>query len=81
MKAYINDMLVKSVKASNCIKDLEETFNMLQRHQMKLNLIKYIFEITTGKFLEFLVTNQGIETNLEKMTILDMKPPFTKNEV
>lgn len=37
MKVYIDDLLVKSFKKSNLIKDLEEAFNALHHHQMKLN--------------------------------------------
>lgn len=66
-EAYVNDALVKSIKISDHIKNLEEAFNALQCHQMKLNLTKYIFGITFKiLFFGFLITNQGIEANFEK---------------
>ena len=49
---------------------------------MKLNLTKYAFGITAEKFLKFLVMQQGIETNLEKIkAILSMKHPNSKKKV
>lgn len=82
MEAYIDDILVKSIQISDHIKDLEEVFDMLRQHQMKLNLIKYIFGIILRKFLRFLVTNREIEANPEKIRIiLYMRHPSNKKEV
>ena len=75
-------MLVKS-KASFChVDDLKETFATLRRYRMKLNLAKYVFGITSMKFLRFLASNQGVEANLEKIkAIQSMSPPKTIKEV
>lgn len=37
---------------------------------MKLNLLKCVFDVSFGKFLEFVVNNRGIETNPEKIIAL-----------
>ena len=42
MEVYIDDMLVKNLKATNHIAHLEETFGVLQKHQMMLNPIHLI---------------------------------------
>ena len=63
MKVYIDDMLIKSLKAINHIVHLEETFSVLQRHRMMLNPSKCIFGISSGKFLSLLVTKRGIEAS------------------
>ena len=34
---YVNDMLVKSLDEEKHLDDLQETFDTLRRHQMKLN--------------------------------------------
>lgn len=74
MKTYIDDMLVKSIEVANHVEDLEEAFDALWCYHMKLNLTKHIFGIISNKFLRFLVTNQIIEVNPEKIkAILDMK--------
>ena len=43
MEVYINDMLVKSLKAIDHIVHLEELFGILRKHRMMLKPSKYIF--------------------------------------
>src|SRR3954470_5819074 len=75
-------MLVKSTEEANHILDLEETSGVLRQYQMKLNLQKCIFGVGSGKFLGFMITNQGIEANPEKIqAIRDMKEPTTLNDI
>ncbi|KAL0456624.1 UNVERIFIED_CONTAM: hypothetical protein Slati_1001600 [Sesamum latifolium] len=44
-------MLVKSKKAGNHVKDLEETFSVLRKYKLKLNLAKCAFGVRGGRFL------------------------------
>ena len=53
MEVYINDMLVKSIKAADHIAHLKEAFDILRKHQMMLNPSKYIFGLSSKKFLGF----------------------------
>ena len=53
MEVYIDDMLVKSLKAADHIAHLEEAFDVLRKHRMMLNPSKYIFLVSSGKFLGF----------------------------
>ena len=79
MEAYMDDMLVKSKSMSQYVIDLEETFSTLRRQGMRLNPSKCAFEVTLGKFLEFIVSQRGIEANLEKISVvLDLPPPHTR---
>ena len=55
MEVYVDDMLVKSKKKDNHLSDLNTTFQVLRRYQMKLNPAKCTFGVSSGKFLEFLV--------------------------
>ena len=49
---------------------------------MKLNPSKYAFEVSSGKFLGFMVLHRGIEANPNKIqAILDMKPLQNVKEV
>lgn len=57
----IDDMLVKSLKANDHIKHLKEYFEVLEKHNMKLNPVKCSFGVGFGKFLSFLVTKRGIK--------------------
>ncbi|KAL0345837.1 UNVERIFIED_CONTAM: Transposon Ty3-G Gag-Pol polyprotein [Sesamum radiatum] len=48
MEVYVDDMLVKSKKAPDHIKDLEETFSVLRKYKLKLNLGKCAFGVQDG---------------------------------
>ena len=82
MEVYVDNMLVKSSEIFNYVQDLEEVFDTLQRYQMKLNSTKYAFEVTIKKCFEFLVFQQRIEVNSEKIkTIINMKHLSFKKEI
>ena len=82
MEVYIDDMLVKSLKALENIAHLEEAFSVLRKHRMMLNPSKCIFGVSSGKFLGFLVTNRGIEANLDQIqALLAMSLPINIHEV
>ena len=75
-------MLVKSTKVTQHLDDLQETFDMLRWYNMKLNLSKYAFRVSSGKFLGFIISQRGIEVNLDKIqTILSMVLPKNVKEV
>ena len=75
MEVYIDDMLVKSVKAELHVTHLAEAFQVLKSHNMKLNLDKCAFEVSAGKFLGLIVNSRGIEANPDKIkVVLDMLP-------
>ena len=76
MEVYIDDMLVKSVKAELQITHLAKAFQVLKGYNMKLNPAKCTFGVSTGKFLGFIVNSQGMEANPDKIkAMLDMLPP------
>ena len=75
-------MLVKSLDEEKHLDDLQETFDTLRRYNMKLNLSKCAFGVSSGKFLRFMVSHRGIEANLDKIqAILNMEPPRNIKEV
>ena len=82
VQVYIDDMLVKSLRENDHLNDLQETFDTLRSYNMKLNPSKCVFGVTTGKFLGFMVSQRGIEVNLEKVrAILELEPPRTVKAV
>ncbi|KAL0461958.1 UNVERIFIED_CONTAM: hypothetical protein Slati_0083400 [Sesamum latifolium] len=81
IEVYVDDMLVKSKKAADHVKDLEETFSVLRKYKLKLNPAKCAFGVQGGRFLGFMVTQRGIEANpLKIRAIIDMKAPTCLNE-
>ena len=78
----MNDILVKSLDDKEHLNDLQETFDTLRRFSMKLNPSKFVFEVSSGKFLKFMVSHREINANPEKIkAILNMKPPQSIKEV
>lgn len=82
VQVYVDDMLVKSLREQDHLKDLQETFNTLRSYNMKLNPSKCVFGVTAGKFLGFMVSHRGIEVNPEKVrAIMELKPPKSVKEM
>ena len=79
MEVYVDDMLLKSKEEFAHLDDLQETFTILRRYQMKLNPSKCTFGMASGKFLGFMVSQKGVEENPEKVrAILEMTSPKTR---
>ena len=82
VQVYVDEMLVKSLREDDHLDDLWETFDTLQSYNMKLNSNKCTFEVTTRKFLGLMVSQKGIEVNLEKIqAMMELEPPKTIKEV
>ncbi|KAL0462517.1 UNVERIFIED_CONTAM: hypothetical protein Slati_0139300 [Sesamum latifolium] len=56
MKVYVEEMLVKSKEAHHHVEHLDETFAVLRKYRLKLNLGKCAFGVSGGHFLGFMVT-------------------------
>ena len=82
VQVYVDDMLVKSLQENDHLSNLQETFDTLRAYNMKLNPNKCVFRVTVGKFLGFMVSQRGIEVNLEKIrAIMELAPPKIVKEV
>ncbi|RDY11620.1 Retrovirus-related Pol polyprotein from transposon 17.6, partial [Mucuna pruriens] len=68
VKVYMDDMVVKLEMEGGHVNSLLSVFEVLRRHQLKLKLNpeKCSFGVRDGKFLGFVLTQRGIETNTEK---------------
>ena len=72
----MDDMLIKSRMTRDLKEHLGQMFNILRKYQMKLNPLKCAFGVGSGKFLGFMVNQQGIEANPEKIkALLEMNIP------
>lgn len=82
MKAYIDDIVVKSRTEDALIDDLKKMFDNLKKYRMMLNPKKCTFDVLSGKLLSFLVSNRDIEVNPRKIKTLDqMQSPRTLKEI
>jgi hypothetical protein len=76
VKAYVDDIIVKTRKASDLLSDLEVTFGCLRAKGVKLNPKKCVFRVPRGMLLEFIVSERDIEANPEKIAVITNMGPI-----
>ncbi|XP_074304433.1 uncharacterized protein LOC141639153 [Silene latifolia] len=82
IECYIDDVVVKSKKRKDHVKDLQTIFERLRKCQLKMNQLKCAFGVTSGKFLGFVVRHRGIEIDQTKIkAINEMPEPKTLKEL
>ena len=82
VEVYVDDMIVKSKDRDGHIPALRKFFERIWFYKLRLHPKKCAFGVTSEKLLGFIVSQRGIEVDLEKIkTIVEMKPPKTKKEI
>jgi hypothetical protein len=76
VEAYVDDIVVKTKKASNLINDLDVTFKCLRAKNIKLNPEKCVFGVPRGMLLGFIVFDRGIKANPEKIIVITKMGPI-----
>jgi hypothetical protein len=76
VEAYVDDIVVKTRKASDLLTDLEMTFKCLKAKGVKLNPEKCVFGVPRGMLLGFIVSKWGIEANPEKIAAITNMGPI-----
>ena len=76
MEVYIDDIVVKYRKADQLVSNLEAAFTHLREFRIKLNPKKCVFGVPKGKLLGFIISEWGIEANLEKITTIKNLGPI-----
>jgi hypothetical protein len=73
VKAYVDDVVVKTREAHTLVDNLQRTFTTLNKYQWKLNPKKCIFRVPSGILLGNVISHNGIRPNLTKVkAVLDM---------
>src|SRR6187455_2996599 len=76
VEAYVDDIVVKTRKASDILSDLGATFRCLKAKGVKLNPKKCVFGVPRGMLLGFIVSERGIEANPEKIAAITSMGPI-----
>jgi len=72
---YIDDIVIKTPCAGDLFSTLSTTFANLRRFNIKLNPEKCIFGVPKSKLLGYMVSENGIEANRDKIaTVTNMGP-------
>jgi hypothetical protein len=82
VKAYIDDIVVKSEKRGDLLDDLKGTFDNLRKSKMMLNPKKCVFGVSSGNLLGYMVSSRGIDANPKKVeAIKNLQPPGTRKKI
>ncbi|KAB2611155.1 S2-RNase [Pyrus ussuriensis x Pyrus communis] len=74
VECYVDDVVVKTKKRSDHLKDLRIVFERLRKYNLKMNPLKCAFGVTSGKFLGFIVKHRGIEVDQSKIKAIQSMP-------
>jgi hypothetical protein len=67
LEIYIDDIIVKSDSMDNHLADLRLALERMHRYGLKMNSLKCVFIMSTGKFLGFIIHEHGIEIDPTKI--------------
>ncbi|TYK00337.1 uncharacterized protein E5676_scaffold451G001590 [Cucumis melo var. makuwa] len=71
---YVDDFVVKSERRQDHLKDLKIVFDCLRKYQLRMNPLKCAFDVTSGKFLGFIVRYRGIDIDQSKIDAIQKMP-------
>jgi hypothetical protein len=82
LEIYIDDVIVRSDSMNNHLADLRLALERMCRYELKINPQKYVFGVSAGKFLGFIIHEHGIEIDPTEIgSINKMQPPQYKNDI
>ena len=82
IEVYIDNMVVKSKVKAEHLSDLASVFEVLRKHELRLNTSKCSFGVSPNKFLGYMITHWEFEVNLYQIkAINDLRPPWNSKEV
>jgi hypothetical protein len=71
VKAYIDDVVVKLRKLGNLFDDVKDSFDNLSKYKMMANPTKYVFGVSSGKLLGYMVSSRRIDVNPKKVEAIE----------
>ena len=82
LEIYIDDIVVKSDGFDHHLADLRLAFERMRRYGLKMNPLKCAFGVSAGKFLGFIIHENGIEIDPKKVeAIINLEEPTCKRDV
>lgn len=82
VEIYVDDMVVKIRTLEDHLNNIQMIFDILDKVSMRLNPEKYIFKVRAEKYLGYIVSERGIETNPNKIkAIQDMESSKCINDI
>ena len=80
IKIYVDDMIAKSPQEERHVTNLWKLFKRQKKYQLKLNMAISTFSTRSGKLLGFIVSERGIEVDLNKIEAFRSCHPHAYNK-
>jgi hypothetical protein len=68
---YIDNLVVKLAEFEGHLADLRSVFEKMRKYKLKMNLLKCAFGVSAGRFLGFIVHENGIEVDHKKVEAIE----------
>ena len=82
LEMYVDDMMVKSEKREGHFEALDKFLVRLEKYNLRLNLKKCVFRVTSGKLLGHIISERGIQVDPDKIkAIQEMPVPKIEKDV
>ena len=82
LEDYVDDIVIKSRGRAEHFHVLKRIFERCRAFKLRMNPLKCAFGVSSGKFLDFLVHNKGIDVDPTKTTaIATMRPSVMVKEL
>jgi ribonuclease HI len=82
LEIYIDDLVVKSAEFVEHLADLRLVFKRMRKYKLEMNPLKCAFGVSAGRFLGFVVHENGIEVDPKKIEAINkIKEPTCKKDV
>ena len=82
LEVYIDDIVVKSDAFESHLADLRLAFERMKKYGLKMNPLKCAFGVSAGKFLGFIIHEDGIEIDPKKIeAIQKVEAPTCKRDM
>ncbi|XP_050944077.1 uncharacterized protein LOC103493258 [Cucumis melo] len=78
VECYVDNLIVKSKKKCDHLKDLKLVLDHFRKYELRMNPLKCAFDVTSRKFLGFIVRHRGIKVDHSKIDAIQ-KMPSPKN--
>lgn len=75
MEDYMDEILEKSIKRENHLTNLAKVFYRFKQYNLRLNLKKCAFKVTSRKLLGYIVSRRGIKVDPTKLKAIQEIPP------
>jgi hypothetical protein len=82
MDVYIDDIVIKLASFEGHLADLRIAFERMRKYNLKMNLLKCAFGVSTRRFLGFVVHEKGIEIDPKNVELIShVQEPQCKRDV